>query len=139
MLFGNGEKTLKRMKTLKIVASIIGSVVGICIGVWYFGEAPLQNYVDGRIKAYMVSPEFKMFVDITVERAKNEAVEQKKQNDSGKVKLRTLFSDKMGVPEDEVHIEMGKLYRNEEAHKKELKDFMDKVSIHMNEIRQTSL
>lgn len=78
-----------------IVATNIGTAVTIIGGLIFFGEHSFNAAVDARI-------------DIHEE---NEIEKNSKQ-----VKLRTLLSNKMGVDEDEVHIELGKMYKNKKIH-----------------------
>ena len=72
--------------------SIAGSVAAILGLLWLIGEPHLKTYINDNIEQY--------------------DIEQKEAN-SKKVKLRTLLSTKMGVADDEVHIELGKQYKNE--------------------------
>ena len=70
--------------------SIAGSVVAILGLLWLLGEPFLEDYVDTHIRTYD---------------------ERKKEEDSKSVKFRSLCADKMGVAEDEAHIELGKVYK----------------------------
>lgn len=72
--------------------SIAGSVAAILGLLWLLGEPHLKTYIDKEIEVY----------DAT-----------QKAEDSKKVKLRKLLSDKMGVADDEVHIELGQQYKQE--------------------------
>jgi hypothetical protein len=74
--------------------SISGSVVAILGLLWLLGEPHLKTYIDNEIEVYDG---------------------KQKAEDSKKVKLRKLLSDKMGVADDEVHIELGHQYKNEKA------------------------
>lgn len=73
--------------------SIAGSVVAIITCVALIGRPHLVDFIDAEIKLYD---------------------EAKKEEDSKHAKLRTLLSSKMGIEEDEVHIEIGHQYRKEQ-------------------------
>ena len=77
-------------KTIITLGSIAGAIVAICGLLWTIGEPMLEDYVDKHIESYE---------------------ERKEKENSKKVKLRTLLSNKMGVDDDEVHIELGKTYK----------------------------
>jgi len=70
--------------------SIAGSVMAIFALVGFLGKPHLTEFIDNEIEVYD---------------------ERKKEEASGKVKLRTLLSHKMGVEDDEVHIELGHVYK----------------------------
>jgi hypothetical protein len=72
--------------------SIAGSVAAILGLLWLLGEPHLKTYIDKEIEVYDG---------------------KQKAEDSKKVKLRKLLSDKMGVADDEVHIELGQQYKQE--------------------------
>lgn len=71
--------------------SIAGSVMAILGLLWLLGEPFLEDYVDNHISTYD---------------------ERKKEEDSQKVGLRHLLGGKMEVADDEVHIELGKVYKH---------------------------
>lgn len=79
-------------KNIQDIGKILGSMMGLCVALWFFGEPFLEDYVESHVKAYE---------------------QRHEQEQSSKVKLRTLLSSKMGCDVDEVHIEIGKMYRNE--------------------------
>jgi len=87
-------------KNIQDLGKIFGSMMGLCVALWFFGEPFLEDYVESHVKAY----------------EKKHAQEM-----SSKVKLRALLAGKMGCDADEVHIELGKLYREEKKVKKKLK------------------
>lgn len=93
----------------KIVATFLGSLITILGAIWFFGKPFLDDYINEKMDAYIVSPSFTMFVDKTISEHEQEVAEK----DSKKVGLRKLLSDKMGVAEDEVHIELGRMFKNE--------------------------
>lgn len=70
--------------------SIAGSVMAILTLLAFLGKPHLVEFIDNEIEEYD---------------------EKKKEEDSGKAKLRTLLGHKMGVEDDEVHIELGKTYK----------------------------
>ena len=72
--------------------SIAGSVAAILGLLWLIGEPHLKNYIDGEIDRYD---------------------QVKKAEDLNKVQLRRLLSEKMQVADDEVHIELGKTYKQD--------------------------
>lgn len=91
--------------------SIAGSVMAILGFLWLMGEPFLEDYVDNHISTYD---------------------ERKKEEDSKKVGLRHLLGDKMEVADDEVHIELGKMYKH--YSKEELK-IIHKIDSLCNEVK----
>ena len=89
------------------LGSICGALMAILTLVGFIGEPFLEDYVNSRIEGYE---------------------EKRRIEESNKVPLRKLLSDKMGVADDEVHIELGKAYKKiiEEDIEK-LKEFDVKV------------
>ena len=81
-------------KNIQDLGKILGSMMGLCVALWFFGEPFLEDYVESHIEQYE---------------------EKHKQELSSKVKLRSLLSSKMGCDIDEVHIEIGKMYREEKT------------------------
>ena len=82
------------VKNIQDLVKVFGPIMGLCTVLWFFGEPFLEDYVESHIEAY----------------EKKHAQEL-----SGKVKLRTLLASKMGCDTDEVHIEIGKMYREEKT------------------------
>jgi hypothetical protein len=74
--------------------SIAGSVAAILGLLWLIGEPHLRTYIDNEIELYD---------------------SKKKEENSKKVKLRTLLGEKMGIDDDEVHIEIGHQYKKEKV------------------------
>ena len=72
---------------LLLLGKISGAVTAILILLGLIGEPFLDQYIETKM-------------------------EEARIMDSSKVKLRKLLSDKMGVDEDDVHIEIGKMYRD---------------------------
>ena len=72
------------------LGTISGSLMAILGLFWFIGEPALERYVEAQIQLHE---------------------ELKKEEPSG-VKLRELLGYKMGVANDEVHIEIGHLYKN---------------------------
>ena len=95
-------------KVLAKLGTIAASISAILAMLWFIGEPALDDYVDSHIKAYE---------------------QRKKKEVSNKVKLRTLLSDKMGVADDEVHIELGKLYKEEKKFKATLDSLKKEVNL----------
>ena len=81
-------------KSLITLGSIAGAIMAILTLLWFIGEPALERYVDGHIDEYEL---------------------KKKEEASGKVKLRHLLGDKMEVADDEVHIEIGRMYKKEQT------------------------
>jgi len=77
-------------------SKVMTAIVATLVSVWFFGEPFLEDYVENHFEAY--------------------DIKHKKEN-SQKVKLRKLLSDKMDVDEDEVHIELGRMYQAEKVSK----------------------
>ena len=84
---------------LSLLAKVIAAIIAICGGIWFFGEPFLEKYVDSHIKAH----------------------EQRLEDaDLSKVKWRSLISTKIGCDEDEAHIKVGKVVREEEENLKKI-------------------
>jgi hypothetical protein len=71
---------------------VMTAIVATLGALWFFGEPFLEDYVDNHFEVYE---------------------KKHKTENSKKVKLRSLLSEKMGVPSDEVHIELGRMYQSE--------------------------
>lgn len=99
------------------------TVVSVIAAVWYLGEPIFNDKVDKRVREFTKSPEMKVFVDGIIEREKQKAMNEQPST----VKLRKLLSDKMGIDEDEVHIEIGRMYQNENKHQTNAKDKRNKI------------
>jgi hypothetical protein len=80
------------MERISHYGSIAGSMAAILGLLWLIGEPHLRTYIDNEIELYDG---------------------KKKEENSKKVKLRTLLGEKMGIDDDEVHIEIGHQYKNE--------------------------
>jgi len=78
--------------SLAKLGTYAGSIMAILALLWFVGEPALELYVDGHISAYEV---------------------KKEKEASDKVGLRHLLGGKMEVADDEVHIELGRMYLNE--------------------------
>ena len=78
-------------KLLIKLGTIAASISAILAMLWFIGEPALERYVEAQIGVHE---------------------EEMKLGESNKIKLRALLSDKMGIPSDEVHIELGQHYRN---------------------------
>ena len=88
------ESTQAGAKAITDLGKILGAMMGLCIAIGFFGEPFLDDYVESHIEEYE---------------------EKHKEELSSKVKLRSLLASKMGCDQDEVHIEIGKMYREEKT------------------------
>lgn len=75
---------------LTIIGSAAGSVMAILTLTAFLSEPFLEDYVNYRIELHD---------------------QEVKKVDSAKIGLRTLLGQKMGVADDEVHIELGRMYK----------------------------
>lgn len=82
------------MERLTHYGSIAGSVTAILAFVWLLGEPHLKSYIDAEIDRYD---------------------QVKAEQDSKKAKMRDLLGEKMGLDSDEVHIEIGHMYKKEKV------------------------
>ena len=90
--------------SLTKLGAYAGSITAILALLWYIGEPALERYVDNHIQTY------------------DERVEEEESN---KVGLRHLLGDKMQVADDEVHIELGHLYKKEVSLYKKIDSLQD--------------
>jgi hypothetical protein len=79
----------------------LGAIIATLTALWFFGEPFLEDYVESHFDTYELKHE---------------------EENSKKVKLRNLLSDKMGVAPDEVHIELGRMYQSEKPENQKLWD-----------------
>ena len=86
-------------------SKVMTAIVATLGCVWFFGEPFLEDYVQSHFESY--------------------EIKHKKEN-SQKVKLRKLLSDKMDVDEDEVHIELGRMYQAEKIERDKIYKAIDK-------------
>jgi hypothetical protein len=98
---------LKFSKVMTAIVATLGSV-------WFFGEPFLEDYVESHIDAYEL---------------------KHKEENSKKEKLRKLLSDKMLIPQDEVHIELGRMYQNEIGERNKLYEAIDNDYNHSKDKR----
>lgn len=84
-------------KTLAAIIATLGSI-------WFFGEPFAEDYIESHFDTYEL---------------------KHKEENSKKIKLRTLLSEKMGVDPDEVHIELGRMYKSEKTENKKIWDAID--------------
>jgi hypothetical protein len=73
-----------------------GSITAIIALLWLIGEPALEGYVDSHINTY-----------------EERRSEEEKAKNSDKIPFRHLLGGKMEVADDEVHIELGRMYQNE--------------------------
>lgn len=76
----------------------LGAIIATLTTLWFFGEPFADDYIEEHLESYD-------------ERKKKEWDEKKKLRGE-KISEWSVLADKMGVAEDEVQIELGKLYRN---------------------------
>ena len=72
-------------------AKVMAAIVTTLGSVWFFGEPFLEDYVESHFDSYEI---------------------KHKEENSRKAQLRDLLGVKMGVPSDEVHIELGHMFKN---------------------------
>lgn len=131
---------VKTREELILLGKVVTAVVAIIGGIWFFGRAPFNEKVNGLMDSYIISehykanhrkltkeyvdsPAFKVWVDKVIE--DYEATLFK--NSSGQISLRKLLAGKMGVPEDEVHIELGRLFKAEKSNLKGIEKTLRKI------------
>lgn len=73
----------------------LAAIVATLTAIWFFTEPFLEDYIQEHFETY-----------------DSRKKEEWKERKSNIVSLTTLLSEKMGVDEDEVHIEIGKLYNS---------------------------
>jgi hypothetical protein len=107
----------KETNHLAHYGSIAGSVMAIFALIGFLGKPHLVEFIDNEIELYD---------------------EKKKEENSSKVKLRKLLSEKMELDEDEVHIEIGKFYKdythNEEAYHDKVDSLAKEIKLNYFEI-----
>lgn len=123
---------LKIDTPLKSLSTMLIAVVGLVGAFWFFGRAPFNEKVDERIQAYLDSPAMTVYVQ---EIRRNYELEKFKNN-SKNIGLRTLLSTKMGVDGDEVHIELGKKYKEDKALFKKIMKSIDQIKIDLKNHNQ---
>lgn len=103
-------------KTLITSGSVAGAIMAILSLLWFIGEPALERYVDSHISTYE---------------------ERKIEEDSKKIGLRHLLGNKMEVADDEVHIEIGHMYKKVKGEpniKKTLDSLIKEVDLNYQEI-----
>jgi len=115
------EKNNKIKSELYLLAKGIVFMASVIGAIWFFGEDSFNAKVDERIDLFLQSDAMKVYVDEVVqkERAKHEKIQVEKNSTT--VALRKLLAIKMGVDEDEVHIELGRMYQKEKELKEKIK------------------
>jgi len=130
----------KLQKELILFGKFLSGIVTLCFSLWFFGRAPFNEKVNELMDDYIVSehykanhknltkdyvdsPDFKYLVDKVI----SDYEEELKNKDSSKIGLRKLLADKMGIAEDEVHIELGRMFKAEKILFKDLKIELKRV------------
>ena len=102
--------TANENKSIIKYGTIAGSIMAILGLFWFIGEPALELYVNNQIELHEAN---------------------KKVEPSG-VKLRELLGYKMGVANDEVHIEIGHQYKQQ----KRIINSMDSILSLINELKR---
>lgn len=122
------------------VAKLIGAFTVIQGAILAISSPFINEYIDNRVNVvtssldykqknkkyveqYINSPEFSIFVDGII----SDYEEELSKRDSGTLKLRILLAMKMGVDEDEVHIELGKAYKDYRKFKITTLELLNKI------------
>ena len=95
------------------LGTISGSLMAILGLFWFIGEPALERYVEAQIQLHE---------------------DNRKQEPSG-VKLRELLGYKMGVANDEVHIEIGRQYKHQKMLVNEV-DSISKIVFELNDFKK---
>lgn len=102
ILKGEGASLLKTL----------GAIAASLAAVWTYAEPVVEDYVHNQIE--IVHQED--LKEINQLKGQIEVLEKAVEENGGvTVSMVTLLSDKMNVDEDEVHIELGKLYRKNKS------------------------
>lgn len=141
----------KIQNELILLGKFISGIVAIVVSIWFFGRAPFNEKVDGRISkyisganfkvkvdsmigAFLLSAQFKVMVDQVIEDYEKELAIKK----SNKIPLRKLLSIKMKCDEDEVHIRLGRLVVDEEALIKDISRLKRKLQAEIKKYHSNS-
>jgi len=116
------EKNIKIKSELFLLGKGIVFIASVIGAIWFFGEDSFNAKVDGRIQGFIKSDAMKVYVDGVVKREREKHEKIQIEKNSTTVALRKLLAIKMGVDEDEVHIELGRMYQKEKELKEKIKD-----------------
>ena len=94
------------MEKIKSLGAVAGSVMAMISLTVYLGEPFLEDYVNEQVDLH---------------------IKELKEEDSSRESLRNLLANKMGVDNDEVHIELGRLYNKEEVFKRSVVNLIDSI------------
>jgi len=94
------------MEKIKSLGAVAGSVMAMITLTVYLGEPFLEDYVNEQVDLH---------------------IKELKEEDSSRESLRNLLANKMGVDNDEVHIELGRLYNKEEVFKRSVVNLIDSI------------
>lgn len=122
------EKNNKVRSELYLLGKGMIFIVTVIGAIWFFGRAPFNEKVDERIDLYIDSPAMKVYVDKVIEKERIRHQKEQVEKKSNLVKLRKLLSIKMGVDEDEVHIELGRMFKNEADLKDKIKELEKEIN-----------
>ena len=116
------EKNIKIKSELYLLAKGVVFMAAVIGAIWFFGEDSFNTKVDKRIDLFLESDAMKVYVDGVVKREREKHEKIQIEKNSTTVALRKLLAIKMGVDEDEVHIELGRMYQKEKELKEKIKD-----------------
>lgn len=116
------EKT-KKTNILTGLAAFLGSVMTILGAVWFLGKPVFEKEVKKVFINELNGAEVELFFDAKAKVKEQEYKERIKQN-SGK-SFRVLCGEKLGVPFDESHIEIGNLKKSIEELREQVKELKD--------------
>ena len=128
------EEQKKIQTELILLGKFLSGIVALVLAIWFFGRAPFEekvnemmytNVLTPRYKAnhkkltkeFVESADFKVVVDSVISNYEKELSDK----NSEQVPLRRLLAIKMGVDDDEVHIELGRMFKAEKVLFKDLK------------------
>lgn len=128
-----GEKENNKVRSeLYLLGKGIIFIVSVITAIWFFGRAPFNEKVDARLQLFIDSPAMQVYIDGIIDRERIKQEKERAEKKSNLVKLRKLLSIKMGVDEDEVHIELGRQYKNE----KEIKELINKMLTDIDKLKR---
>lgn len=118
------------------VSKVFTSVSIIVSGVLLLCSPLIDSYVDSRVEQYFESPEFKLeqkkILDDFIHSKEFSSIVDDVINDYGiisedKLKLKSAIAEKLGVPEDEVHIKIGQMGRDIDDFKRIITEIIEEI------------